>query len=830
MRIRKMNNNYITFSMRRTVALVGGAFLSLYAFAADAEDSDLTELTRPKSSVEAGVGGVTDSNWKFGQYNGLNKDGAYGIGNFDIRGGGAYDSGDASRWRITGSNIGRENRNFTGEYKEQGKFKLNFGYDELPMYRNNSFQTPFLGAGGDRLMLRNNSPTDKWLYPSTTNNMRTLPAGDLPDFHTVDMGTKREKIDGGVSYILTPQWEAQASMRHEDKNGIQALGAPIGGGGLKGLILPNPIAQTTDQMNASMKFTGDKGFGQFAYYGSLFHNNINGVTFQNPYAAASPTGPGFGRMSSAPDNQFHQFSLTGGYNFSPATKLVTSGSYARNWQNQDFLPYNYTGVGVGALPSLTLNGDVETKAANVKLTHRVDKDLNFAAAYKYDERENNTPVNQYNYLASDGITGTLASRSNVPYSKRIHQGNLDANYSFAQGHWLKAGYELQNIDRWCNKTWVSCADTPTTTEHTGRIDYRGTLFDRLNSKLGYAYSHRNANNYNQDNAAWATYPATAANVALYNAIAGTGLTGWGPSLGYPAAGVPYPYPAVFTNNNQAAGTTDIVDINGLGRFNTANRDRHKVNGYLDYQVTNKLTMGVGGDYRHDGYPNSNYGLQSSRIWGVNFDSSYAFNQDTSAQLFYSYQDTLNKSAGRGNVSNAIATTAALPVPYSAALGSAVGGCYNTALAVNSNAKTDPCLNWNTAMSDNVDTVGLGVKHKGFLNGKLDINGDFLYSFARTLIGVTGGRYQAFGSSQVYTPAANMPEVKTQMYQFKVDAKYTINKPSAVHLSYMYQYMFSSDYIYTGMQLAGTPQGVMPTFEQAPTYSIHAVGLSYIYNF
>jgi hypothetical protein len=136
------------------------------------------------------------------------------------------------------------------------------------------------------------------------------------------------------------------------------------------------------------------------------------------------------------------------------------------------------------------------------------------------------------------------------------------------------------------------------------------------------------------------------------------------------------------------------------------------------------------------------------------------------------------------------------------------------------------------MNDNVDTVGLGVKHKGFLNGKLDINGDFLYSFARTLIGVTGGRYQAFGtpSTAYYTAAADMPTVKTQMYQFKVDAKYIINKPSAVHLSYMYQYLFSSDYIYTGMQSTGTPQGVMPTYEQAPTYSIHAVGLSYIYNF
>ena len=433
-----------------------------------AEESDLTELTQqPKSKIEAGVGGVTDSNWKFGQYNGLNNSGAYGIGTIDIRGGGAYDSDDATRWRITGNNIGLESRSFTGEYKDQGKYKLNFGYDEIPRYLNNTFRTPYLGTGGANLTLPGN-----WQYPAN-NNMRALSASDLADFHTVDMGTKRERIDGGFSYFFNPQWEAQASMRHEDKNGLQALGAPImGANPRQAAILPNPIDQSSDQINASMKFTGDKGFGQFAYYGSLFHNNINGVTFQNPFSAGGVGSvPAFGRMSSMPDNQFHQFSLTGGYNFSSATKLVAHGSYARNWQNQAFLPYNTSASGGGVLPTSNLNGDVETKAINLKLTHKVNKDLNFASAYKYDERENHTPINDYRFADADS-TGAISNvRNNAPYSKRIHQGNLDANYSFAQGHWIKAGYELQNIDRWCNSTWISCADTPTTTEHTGRMDY-----------------------------------------------------------------------------------------------------------------------------------------------------------------------------------------------------------------------------------------------------------------------------------------------------------------------------------------------------------------------
>ena len=42
-------------------------------------------------------------------------------------------------------------------------------------------------------------------------------------------------------------------------------------------------------------------------------------------------------MSTAPSNEFNQFTLKGGYNFSPTTKLVMGASYARNTQNDQFL-------------------------------------------------------------------------------------------------------------------------------------------------------------------------------------------------------------------------------------------------------------------------------------------------------------------------------------------------------------------------------------------------------------------------------------------------------------------------------------------------------------
>jgi hypothetical protein len=656
-------------------------------------------------------------------------------------------------------------------------------------------------------------------------------------------------------------------MRHEDKNGIQALGAPIVAS--RSVILPNPISQSTDQINASMNFVGEKAYGAFAYYGSIFHNDYNSVTFQNAFSAPSASNAKFGQMSTMPDNQFHQFTLSGGYNFSTDTKLVGSGAYGRNWQDQNFLP---TSTMNGTIPAQgNLNGAVDFKNVNVKLTHKATQDLNLAASYKYDERENLTSVNTYRFPDVDTAGPGANYRNNTPFSRRVQTGNLDANYIIAKGHNLQLGYEIQSIDRWCNGTWTSCVDTSTTTENIGKLDYRGKLTDKLNAKLGYAYSNRSAYNYNQDSAYLASFqaPQTAQQVALYGNYLATGLPAWGPFLGYaPKAGVPYPFPSVFTNNNPvtlATGGANALDINGLGRFNTAPRDRQSFHSLLDYQLTEKLNVAVNGDYRYDNYYESSFGLQSSKNWSLNLDSSYAFNEDFSGHVFYTYQDIQNNTVGASYANNSnpdaiTTTTITTPTPvrqpngttrivnvttttrtptYSSAAGSVIGGCYNNVSAMVSNSKTDPCRNWLSSMGNTINTLGFGLKHKGLFSGKLDLNGDFLFSLAKTTTDVSGGQYgQPTGSAAIsslsnpyyYMPATSMPIVNSQMYQIKLNAKYNFSKSSAAHLTYSFQHLSSNDYIYTGMNQLGTPAGVMPTNMQAPVYSVHAVGLSYIYNF
>src|ERR1035437_8894906 len=117
--------------------------------------------TTPTNTVDAGVGGVSGNSSKFGEYNGLQNSGPFGIGNFDLRGGAPYDSKSAWRWRMKGTDLGIETRSLYAEFGRQGKYRFFASYSELLANRSDTFQTPYLGAGTGNFTLPSN-----WLFPA----------------------------------------------------------------------------------------------------------------------------------------------------------------------------------------------------------------------------------------------------------------------------------------------------------------------------------------------------------------------------------------------------------------------------------------------------------------------------------------------------------------------------------------------------------------------------------------------------------------------------------------------------------------------------------------
>ena len=91
-------------------------------------------------------------------------------------------------------------------------------------------------------------------------------------------------------------------------------------------------------------------------------------------------------------------------------------------------------------------------------------------------------------------------------------------------------------------------------------------------------------------------------------------------------------------------------------------------------------------------------------------------------------------------------------------------------------------------------------------------------------GARAGTIAAF-----YIPATPLPTITTYITELRLNGKYSIDKSSAVRLVYSYAHMKSADYAYDAMR-DGAIAGQFPTFEQAPHFTVHVVGVSYIYRF
>jgi hypothetical protein len=558
-------------------------------------------------------------------------------------------------------------------------------------------------------------------------------------------------------------------------------------------------------------------------------------------------------MSVAPSNQYHQFSANGVYAFSPTTRLSGNLTYARSIQDDPFL----VDAGTPIVPVASLNGLVVNRGATLKLSTHPMKNLSVSAGYKFDERDNRTPVNTYAFYDAGAVPSGaspfnaflpgLGSNSNInanrPYSKRLNRVDVDAGYALAKGQVVSAGADYEVIDRYCTGSWIACVDADKTKEGTVRAEWRLNPIEHFGARVALSAAHRTVN-YNED-AFLALVPA--ANLSptgapggstAYGTLTGLGLTGYGPILGLnpaPAAGSAQSFFFPLNNalSNALYGNVNrISELPGMRRFNMADRDRVKARTSVSLQPDETMSLQAGLDLNDDRYAHSVYGLQSARGWALNLEGSYTPVETLNATLFYTHENQRSSSNGNSYTAN----SAAANVNGFTAIS---GGCFATIALRNASNKIDPCLDWNTAMRDQVDTVGLLVTKKRLISARLDTGAGLTWSHARSDNNVAGGNYAnnplavvgapAGTAAAFFIPASPVPTVKTDTIELKLNARYEVTKQQAVRVGYTFQHMSSTDWAYDALQVGGLSGG-LPTSQQAFHYNVSTIAVAYIYSF
>ena len=807
--MKSTQNRYAARALRTAVrGTLAALAMSQTAYAAD----EIGGLTQPLKQIEVGIGYVNKDSAKFGEYNGLDKRGVYGLGGFDLSGRGGNDG--ALLWRLKATDLGLDTRNLLIDLGEPGKYRLTFGYDELQRNYSDTYQTPWRGAGSTSLTLPGGYPAAATRLSSTAsangalsnwNNIQApyataacaatggvpTPACAGPGYlipglmQNFDVGTKRTTYDLGAGVALGSNWEFKASARHQLKEGTKLTGVAMNRFSGPSALLPEPINSTTELFEASLRYAGINSHLTIGYSGSFYRNDINLWTAEYAGAAATTPVPGnLARMSGMPDNQMHQFSLAGGYNFSKTTRLVVSGSYSHMTQNEAFMA---TPPGSGwIVPVSSANAKVDNAAFLARLSARPMKDLSLSVAYKYDDRNNKTPVN--NFVVNADITSGAAQFRNEPINRRQQQFNLDGDYRLGQGQAVKAGYEWQEIKRTTNSE-ENLFRAEKTRENTLRAEYRNNLVDSVTGRVSYARSQRRTS-YDD----WPP-PTTVAPL----------LTLEPPILG--------PAPA-----------SDPL-LPGFRQFFLADRNRDKLRGALQFDATERLSVTTTLDYNRDNYSNSPYGLKEAKSWVLGLDGGFAASETLMFNAYVTYEDMKSKleslAIARG-LSNAVLE--------------AHTGCNNypvTAGSLPADFFTDPCRNWSETQSDRVFTLGFGAKSKGMLSGKLDLTADLAYSRAVTPITVTGGTYYSNGNATLnntFIPATSLPDATSNMIDLRLSGTYKVDKSSSIRLNYLYRRLKSADWQWDAYTNPVAMQGYIGTGMTSPNYAVQVVSVSYIYRF
>ena len=585
------------------VALLLPAALPLQARAAASDASGETAaeadaLHAPRNWVEVGLAWVDEDSFRFGRYTGLVEQGGSGVLNIDWFQRGAWNGPDAFYWGFSATNLGLDSRRARLELGRQGSYRVRLDYDQTPSFGSDSTATVFTGVGSGRLDL----PAD-WIAGASTAALSRL----LPSLSPVDLRLERRGVGIGIERRFAERWLFSGEARNERKDGLKSIAGLIGntGGNPRVAMLPEPVDYETRSFVLAASYQHRKLQFQARWHASLFDNAITSLTWQNPFAAINgwDTAAGFpggaGRLSLPPDNRFHQASLGVGYDISPRTRLSADVAMGRMRQNDAFLPYTVNPILAASitqpLPRDSLDGRIDTAVANLRLSSRPSQVLNWALAYRFDERDNQTPRGEFVYIGGDSLPQDASvtssrRRYNNPASYREHRLRGEAGYRLGAATRFTAHVERREIDR----TYSERAETHETTLGAG---LRHGFGERVTASLRASRAERRGSTY----------------------------IGNEPFL-----------------SGHDPGYTDTLvpaweNAPGMRSPHLADRRRDRVGAQLQFAANEAWNLGIDYSLGDDDYSRSELGLQSARMRALTLDASWTPTAQTTVHGFWTQE-------------------------------------------------------------------------------------------------------------------------------------------------------------------------------------------------
>ncbi|WP_406672783.1 MtrB/PioB family decaheme-associated outer membrane protein [Natronospira sp.] len=586
-------------SRRRFAAKGLVPFCLLAAGVAMAETGEQTEEAETgqwhELHLDLGLGVQTGQVDGMGRSDNLSGEGLRGIGGFRMDWRTLTDAKEPASLFLAAEQPGPGITRLDLDYNRQGEHRTRFNFRELPR-RLGDGRTPFLGAGGYQLGL----PED-WVGAPGTGGMERL----TESLRSAAYEQLRRSMQLAHERRLSRHWQLHGDVREHRRTGTRPVAAVIGstGGNSRAALVPAPVDYTTREAELGLRYQRDAFHLEASYFLSLFDGGNNMLRFDNPFAGVGGWAPGVsypdgqGHLGLMPDNESHQWRVGLGYVFSPTLRLSSDLQIGRSEQDEDFLGYTINpNLDVDeALPRDSLEGRIDLLRVATRLNWRPMNRLRVDIRHRYEDRDNRTPVDVFNYIGGDAVnqnSGEAHSRARLNLPVSFTEQHLETRMAWRLdgGGQVHGAWRRERIDR-------DFSEVGRTEEDRFTLGLRQRLGDNHALSMEAQRARRSVDDYD----ATAVYFLTRTEV--------------------------------YTDGVAEAVRFDNHPL--LRRYNLADRNQTRARMRWDWTLSDSVHFGSDAAWSRDNYRNSPLGLEKGSSLGLASDLVWQFSSAWSTDTFLS---------------------------------------------------------------------------------------------------------------------------------------------------------------------------------------------------
>lgn len=768
--------------------------------------------------LAGGINAVSGSKEKFQEYSKMNSAFIYSDLNYLLESSdGPYFFGFGAK---TGGGVNNEYSLKGGSY---GKWDIAASFDTLT-HNFNKGTLLLDGAGSNRLTTNSALQTSLQAVEQTRQERGGVALTDttgedalqqaiirntLAATNPTSFGLERKNSALALNFNIAPEVKTWVKVNQEIRSGSRLTGAGTyerysqGAAGIThtqdqfvatGLELAEPLNYLTKTIKAGAGVYKKGWLADLEYTLTDFNNNSDSLVWGNPFRSSdlgskSATGTDSnaydrgrfvnGQMSLAPSNRTHDISASGSVELPLHTRFTGNISYGVTRQSDLLLPYTLNSglagiagapanvTSAAALPVSRFHGDVKTLTQSYALNTRITDKLGASLKYRYYDYKND----------SDSI--------------------LFAGYAaFGESYWRT----VKN-----DKNAVVSNDTASYTRKTTKlgVDYEVSHPLSVDAEAfvdSYDHEHQRI-------------------AATNESGAGAGFS-YRPGHSYSLKGG-YKYAHRKVNGYKLGATKANPEAIGLANFNWAERIRNRTDLRADVSLSQKISLGLAGQYQSDAYgAGKRFGFKSQKNLIGGLDANYEPSERVSLTASYSRENR------KGSTENGAKDDAF----------NATGTLDDSLTSDNFN----PFNYWKTDITEDVDTIGLDAVLRP-VQDKVDVNFGYSYSESRMKFDTTNQNADAaaaagYTGAKLANGVANnpWPTVLSRLHELRTGCSYKIQKDLKVGVNYLFSWYKLKDFANTGAYLAGlTPENTtkfVMTGATKNSYEAHVLSAYMAYKF